>query len=87
MLPPDSNQKRFGSDVFTLGTGNPDSLPIDLPAGPDYVLGAGDVLTINIWGSESQTLNEIIDRQGQIALTNAGTVVVGGLAEPRQARR
>ena len=83
MLPPDASLKRFGSDVFLLGTGNLDSLPMDLPAGPDYVLGPGDVLAINIWGSQSLTLNQIIDRQGQIALADAGTVIVGGLSIAR----
>ena len=28
--------KRFGSDIFRLGTGNADDLPMDLPVGPDY---------------------------------------------------
>jgi hypothetical protein len=33
--------KRFGSDTFRYGTGNAEELPMDLPAGPDYVLGPG----------------------------------------------
>lgn len=78
LLPPQTNLTRFGSDVFALGTGNPDSLPMDLPAGPDYVLGPGDILTLNIWGSQPQTLSEMIDRQGQIALPEAGAVEIAG---------
>lgn len=70
---------RFGQEVFLLGTGNADSLPMDLPAGADYVLGPGDVLNINIWGSQSNTLSVIVDRQGQVALPEAGTVEVSGL--------
>jgi hypothetical protein len=38
--------KRFGSGVFRYGTGNADDLPMDLPAGPDYVLGPGDGLIL-----------------------------------------
>ena len=79
MLSPDADLKRFGSDVFVLGTGNTDTLPMDLPAGPDYMLGPGDALTINIWGSQTLTLNQVIDRQGQVALTDSGTVAVGGM--------
>ena len=79
MLAPDANLKRFGSDVFVLGTGNTDILPTDLPTGPDYVLGPGDALAINIWGTQTLTLNEAIDRQGQIGLTDAGTLTIGGL--------
>ena len=33
--------QRFGSDAFLLGTGNANELPMDLPVGPDYVLGRG----------------------------------------------
>ncbi len=71
--------KRFGSDTFRLGTGNANELPMDLPAGPDYVLGPGDVLVLNIWGSTSQRLNRTIDRQGQIALPEAGTITIAGI--------
>jgi protein involved in polysaccharide export with SLBB domain len=70
--------KRFGGDVFRFGSGNADELPMDLPAGPDYVLGPGDGLVLNLWGSTSQRLNRTVDRQGQLALPEAGTVTVAG---------
>jgi protein involved in polysaccharide export with SLBB domain len=85
-VPPDSVKlKRFGSEVFT----NRDPLtggglasrtaPVDLPIGPDYVLGAGDGLTINLWGGVSQNFTRVIDREGKIALPEAGSLVVAGL--------
>ena len=70
--------KRFGSDTFRRGTGNADELPMDVPVGPDYVLGPGDALVLNLWGSTSQRLNRTIDRQGQIALPEAGPIAVAG---------
>jgi len=70
--------QRFGADIFVKGTGNTDILPIDLPAGPDYVLGPGDGLFINLWGSVSRRINVTVDRGGQIALPEAGGVVVAG---------
>jgi len=70
--------RRFGADVFLNGTGNLDNLPMDLPAGPDYVLGPGDGLNINMWGSASQRLTRTIDREGRIALPEAGAVVIAG---------
>lgn len=70
--------KRFGSAIFRRGTGNADGLPMDLPAGPDYVLGPGDGLVLNLWGSLSQRLQRIVDRQGQVDLPEAGTVTVTG---------
>ena len=70
--------KRFGSGVFRYGTGNADKLPMDLPAGPDYVLGPGDGLILNLWGSISQRLNRTVDRQGQVALPDAGPITIAG---------
>ena len=38
-------------------------MPVDLPIGPDYVLGTGDGLTINLWGGISQSFARVIDRE------------------------
>jgi protein involved in polysaccharide export with SLBB domain len=70
--------KRFGLDIFLNGTGNFDSLPMDLPAGPDYLLGPGDGLNINLWGSMSQKIAVTVDRGGRVTLPEAGAVVVAG---------
>ena len=71
--------RRFGSDAFILGTGNANELPMDLPVGPDYVLGVGDNIAVNMWGGRSGRLSLTIDRQGQIALPEAGTITLDGL--------
>ena len=52
---------------------------MDMPAGPDYVLGPGDVLSIDIWGGVSQRLARIVDREGRISLPEAGPMAVAGL--------
>ena len=52
---------------------------MDLPAGPDYVLGPGDDLIVNMWGGQSNRLSRTIDRQGQIDLPEAGTVMINGM--------
>ncbi len=70
--------QRFGGDIFKTGTGNLESLPMDLPAGSDYVLGPGDGLNITTWGSVSQRLTRTVDRQGKVSLPEAGDVVVAG---------
>jgi hypothetical protein len=83
----DAKLKRFGSDVFldrsaltsgraSFGLGN---VPIDLPVGPDYVLGTGDGLTINLSGGMAQSLNRVIDREGKIVLPESRSLVVAGL--------
>jgi protein involved in polysaccharide export with SLBB domain len=70
--------ERFGEDVFINGTGNLDELPMDLPAGPDYVVGPGDGLTISLTGGISQRLERVVDREGRIALPEVGAVEVSG---------
>jgi polysaccharide biosynthesis/export protein len=70
--------QRFGIDIFRNRTGHFDNFPSDLPVGPDYVLGAGDGLTIDLWGGVSQHLTRNIDRTGRVALPEAGSVVVIG---------
>ena len=71
--------RRFGSQAFLIGTGNANELPMDLPAGPDYVLGPGDNLIVNMWGGQSNRLSRIVDRQGQIDLPEAGTVMIDAM--------
>jgi protein involved in polysaccharide export with SLBB domain len=83
----DTKLRRFGSEMFlnrdSLSGGRsalgPKDTPIDLPVGPDYVLGSGDGLSINLSGGVSQSLTRIIDREGKIALPEAGTIVIAGL--------
>ena len=82
----DTKLRRFGSDVFLnrnaagdrSGLGQRD-VPIDLPIGPEYVLGSGDGLTINLSGGVSQTITREIDREGKILLPETGPLVVAGL--------
>jgi protein involved in polysaccharide export with SLBB domain len=79
--------KRFGSEVFMnrnasamqLGGAGRDT-PLDVALGPDYVLGAGDTLTINMWGGMTQSITRVIDRDGRVLLPDAGSLDVGGLA-------
>lgn len=87
----DVELKRFGSEVFlnrdATSTGRnglaPRSMSMDVPVGPDYVLGTGDELVINLSGGISQSLNKVVDREGQIVLPEAGPLVVAGLTLQR----
>jgi protein involved in polysaccharide export with SLBB domain len=71
---------RFGSEAFVYGTGNANELPADLPVGPDFVLGPGDNIVVNMWGSQSAHLTVPIDRQGQITLPEVGAIMVNGMS-------
>jgi polysaccharide biosynthesis/export protein len=81
-----SSPKRFGTEIFENGSRDLQLIPMDLPAGPDYVVGPGDGLSIDLWGGVSQRLVRTVDRGGQITLPEAGPVLVSGktLAEVQQ---
>jgi polysaccharide biosynthesis/export protein len=70
--------ERFGLEVFRKATANPDYIPMDLPVGPSYVVGPGDSLSIDLWGGVSQRLLRTVDREGRVALPEAGPVLVSG---------
>jgi protein involved in polysaccharide export with SLBB domain len=88
---PDSAEhlRRFGSEVFRdRGTAAENgsrfsfargATPLDVPLGPDYVLGPGDELSINLWGGVSQTLTRTVDPEGRIMLPESGEMQVAGL--------
>ena len=63
----------FASNVSTFA-------PVDdIPVGPDYVLGPGDDLTINVWGAVDSTLVRTVGRTGNILLPKVGDLRVWGL--------
>jgi polysaccharide export outer membrane protein len=76
---PPGRLERFGADVFQDSSAIGQQLiPMDLPVGPDYVVGPGDGLTIDLWGSVSQRLVRVVDRTGRISLPEVGPVLVSG---------
>ena len=79
--------ERFGLDVFRNAANDPEELPMDLPVGPDYVVGPGDSLEIDMWGAVSQRVFRVVDREGRVSLPEAGPLLVSGrsLADVQQA--
>ena len=68
----------FGATLFS----SPPSTfaPVDdIPVTPDYVIGPGDELRLQIWGQVNQHGNFVVDRTGSISLPEVGTVHVAGL--------
>ncbi len=70
--------KRFGAEVFENGTRDSQMIPMDLPAGPDYVVGPGDGLSVDMWGGVSQRLYRVVDREGRVSLPEVGPIQVSG---------
>jgi polysaccharide biosynthesis/export protein len=85
-LPRPAEPRRFGISVFENEAQNPDLIPMDLPAGPDYVVGPGDGLAIDLWGSVSRRIYRTVDREGRLSLPEVGPVLVSGksLADVQQ---
>jgi protein involved in polysaccharide export with SLBB domain len=68
---------RFGSDFFLNGSQNAPNVS-DLSAGPDYILGTGDQLDVDLWGSVNRHLSVKVDRDGKITLPEIGSITVAG---------
>jgi protein involved in polysaccharide export with SLBB domain len=72
------SMERFGEAIFKNAPPSAGTFPIDFPASPDYVLGPGDGLTIDIWGGVSQRLYLTVDHEGRIDLPELGPLEVNG---------
>jgi protein involved in polysaccharide export with SLBB domain len=84
---PQAALERFGAALFRNSAAvASDKAPIDVPVGPDYIIGPGDELMVEYWGSSSQRLQVTVDREGRAVLPEAGSVVVAGrsLSEAQQ---
>ena len=67
----------FGSSLFD----NPQAYAVDAaaPAPNEYVLGPGDEVRIQIWGSIDYAGSQTLDRNGQITLPKIGTLQLNGV--------
>jgi polysaccharide export outer membrane protein len=70
--------ERFGLDILRKTPNQSEAIPMDLPVGPDYVVGPGDSLSIDLWGGVSQRFVRIVDREGRVALPEAAPLLVNG---------
>jgi polysaccharide biosynthesis/export protein len=70
--------RQYGYSMFATNVST--FAPVDdIPVGPDYVLGPGDDLTINVWGAVDSTLVRTVDRNGRIVLPKVGDLRIWGL--------
>lgn len=72
----------FGRNIFNVKnlTFQP-SLNIATPS--NYTMGAGDEVTINIWGASQQTIEAEISSDGFIVIEGVGPIKLGGLTIER----
>ena len=76
--PHPATPERFGMRIFENGARDLQNVPMDLPAGPDYVVGPGDGLSIDMWGGVVRHFYRIVDREGRILLPEVGPMLVAG---------
>ncbi len=74
----DKAPERFGVSILNDGERESNVVPMDVPVGPDYVVGPGDGLAIDLWGGVSQRMVRVVDREGRISLPEAGPMLVSG---------
>ena len=70
--------ERFGMQIFENGTRDLQMIPMDMPVGPEYVLGPGDGISIDLWGGVSRKFYRVVDREGRVSLPEVGPVLVAG---------
>jgi protein involved in polysaccharide export with SLBB domain len=51
----------------------------DIPVGPDYVIGPGDRIILNLWGTVEGTYELEVNRSGEVILPRVGSVKVWGI--------
>lgn len=85
-VPKPPEVRRFGMQIFENGTRDLQMIPMDLPVGPEYVVGPGDSISIDLWGGVSRRFNRPVDPEGRISLPEVGPLLVAGksLAEVQE---
>ena len=74
----DKGPRRFASDLFDTRQSNP-SATTEGGISEDYVLGTGDSLAVNVFGSATFDVPAQVDGRGEIVIPKVGSVKVAGL--------
>jgi len=70
--------KPFGYDLF--GNAPATFSPVtDLPVPADYVVGAGDKFSVQLFGNQNRTINLTVNRDGSVSFPELGPIHVGGM--------
>ena len=56
---------------------------INAPAPANYILGPGDDVSIDVWGSSNAKIHSVIGRDGTVLINGIGPVTIGGLTIKR----
>ena len=71
----DTHIKQFGYNLFA-GAPTTFAPATDVPVPPEYVLGPGDEIKVQLFGKENSEFSMTVDRDGTIAFPNIGPLTV-----------
>ena len=74
----DKSVRRFASDLFDTRQANP-SATTEGGISEDYILGTGDQLAVNVFGSATFDVVAPIDGRGEVVIPKVGSVKVTGM--------
>ncbi|MBR1576035.1 MAG: SLBB domain-containing protein [Bacteroidales bacterium] len=78
----DPATKIYGHDFFSA-KGLSIIPSINAPAPSNYILGPGDDVAIDVWGSSTAKIHSVIGRDGTILVNGVGPVLIGGMSVKR----
>ena len=73
----DEALKPFGYDIFTDAEST-FAPAVDIPVPSDYVVGPGDQLRVQLYGSTNRSVTLTVGRDGQVSLPQIGPIAVAG---------
>lgn len=76
---PGKPPERFGAELFKEdAVAGAKTSNMDMPLGTDYILGPGDGVSIDLFGTYSQRFTRTVDHEGRVSLPEVGNVLVAG---------
>jgi polysaccharide export outer membrane protein len=74
----DTQLRQFGYELFA-GAPTTFAPATDIPVSPDYLIGPGDEVVVQLYGKTSRTATLTVDREGVVAFPDLGPMAVAGL--------
>ncbi|MBD3368616.1 MAG: sugar transporter, partial [Candidatus Eisenbacteria bacterium] len=74
----DRDLRQFGYELFA-GAPTTFAPATDIPVSPDYIIGPGDEVVVQLYGKTNRTTTLTVDRDGVIAFPELGPITVAGL--------
>jgi polysaccharide biosynthesis/export protein len=70
--------KPFGYDLFKDSRASTFAPVTDVPVPSDYIVGAGDQINVQLFGSTNKNLKLVVGRDGRVSFPELGPINVGG---------